>query len=191
MAIKYKTRHKKQTLSSFIKHLEEILEDPRINEAKAYNRKKPIDPQYIKALEYQAKQTLVFLGKKHPGLTAEPVPQTLQDILIRFRKIEKPPEIESHNLPPSQEKAYRSYKYAVHQDSKIETDRQAYQWLENYGLPEYELPSFDTWRRHLRAGRNYYGEQKNKPRAGRQGRSTVGKDQIDYKSSQQADRNGF
>lgn len=83
----YGNKPKKQTLSSYIKILERVLEDPRINEAKAYNRKQPIDQKYIKALEYSAKQALVLFGKEHPDLLADPVPQTLQDILIRFKNV--------------------------------------------------------------------------------------------------------
>lgn len=102
---------KKETLSSYIKHLEDALEELRINEAKAYNRKQPIDRQYIKALEYQVKQFLISLGKKHPDLLADPMPQTLQDMLIRLKKVKdtkgkKVPK-QTEKLTPTQRKLRR------------------------------------------------------------------------------------
>ncbi len=83
------------------------------------------------------------------------------------------------NLEPADRKAYYTYAYA---ESNLETttDRQAYQWLSDNGLPDerdspelameltgYTLPSFPTWSKQVRNARRVLGEQKNTPRAGR------------------------
>jgi len=56
-------------------------------------------------------------------------------------------------------------------------DREAYDWLKEYGidtdkgdvgeLADYELPSFDTWTKQLRNARNPLGKQKYTRRGGR------------------------
>ncbi|MCH9715962.1 MAG: hypothetical protein K0U90_05615 [Planctomycetes bacterium] len=68
------------------------------------------------------------------------------------------------------EKAYRSYEFAESSMGLDCTDEEAYRWLEENCLCEYELPSYQTWSRYLRVGRKHYGTNKNTPIAGRAGR---------------------
>jgi hypothetical protein len=78
-------------------------------------------------------------------------------------------------LRPSEEKAYQSYKHAI--DKKPEfadaTDQEIHDWLNENGIEEYSPPAFDTWARHVRAGRKHYGTSKNTPRAGRTSKSAI------------------
>jgi len=82
-------------------------------------------------------------------------------------------------LEPADRKAYYTYAYA---ETKLgaTTDRQAYQWLKDNGLPDereslelakllagYTLPTFATWTRKLRNARRVLEEQKHTSRAGR------------------------
>lgn len=85
-------------------------------------------------------------------------------------------EAERPNLKPSEQKAYQSYLIAEKKmQNSPKIDREAYDWLRDYSenIEQYELPAFKTWQRQVRAGRKYYGTQKNKPRHGREGRSIV------------------
>ncbi|UCG47132.1 MAG: hypothetical protein JSU94_16745 [Phycisphaerales bacterium] len=78
--------------------------------------------------------------------------------------------------------AYQSYEYALSQKPELEgrPDNEVYEWLRENGAPEgYELPSRDTWKRQVRAGRKYHGTQKNTPRAGREGGSVIKGKQIE------------
>ena len=93
-----------------------------------------------------------------------------------------PVQSEVKSLPQRAKLAYLSHKYAeskIHQPPK--TDRDAYDWLyENAGADDYKLPNYNTWVRYLRAGRKYYGTQKNSPRGGRRtGKSIIPANQID------------
>lgn len=88
---------------------------------------------------------------------------------------------ESVQLPPSQAKAWASYEYAENALStscdKV-TDPEAYAWLKENGLDEYELPIFKTWCRYVGAARNALGKNKNTPRTGRTGRSIRNADDL-------------
>ncbi len=96
-------------------------------------------------------------------------------------------------LRPADLKAYYSYGYA---ESKLgaTTDRQAYQWLKENGLPDerelpeltesladYKLPSLATWSKQIRNARAMLGEQKHTRRAGRAAgsRSIVASRELD------------
>lgn len=75
--------------------------------------------------------------------------------------------------------AYQSYECAEKAVGNDITDREAYEWLVEYGYEEYEPPVFETWQRYLRRGRSYFGTQKNSPRAGRNtGRSAIKQEEI-------------
>jgi len=77
--------------------------------------------------------------------------------------------------------AYESNEFALSENPNLAgaTDDKVYVWLKENGAPEeYELPSCQTWKRQVRAARKYHGTQKNTPRAGRDGRSTIKSDQI-------------
>lgn len=86
-------------------------------------------------------------------------------------------------LQPCQRKAYLSFLYAEARNEGRLEDRHAFDWLYENGidhdeesgeLVDYELPSFDTWSRYLRATREATGEHKYTPRRGREtGRSVV------------------
>lgn len=72
--------------------------------------------------------------------------------------------------------AYHSFESAQSKNDQTLTDREAYEWLEENGRPEYELPCFETWHRYVREGRKNRGTQKHSRRAGRTGRSIVSPD---------------
>ena len=74
---------------------------------------------------------------------------------------------DANRLPPAAEKAYQSYDAAIKQNPDLSTDQEVYERLTEYGDPDYGLPSFETWSRHLRSGRTFYDAHKNTPRAGR------------------------
>lgn len=80
------------------------------------------------------------------------------------------------SLPPSKEKAYWSYESACRACPDLEGkhDDDVYEWLREHGPSKYELPSIETWKRYLRAGRKLRGTQKHQCRSGRHyGRSVV------------------
>jgi hypothetical protein len=72
-------------------------------------------------------------------------------------------------ITPAEEKAYQSYDVAINQKPELagKTDKEVYKWLKPNGIDDYILPTFNTWQRQVRAGRNKYGTQKNTPRGGR------------------------
>jgi len=99
---------------------------------------------------------------RHPATTSGDVQETLLQ-----------------RMEPADRKAYYTYAYA---ESKLgdTTDRQAYQWLSDNGLPDesdsielakaladYVLPTFATWSKQLRNARKTLGKQKHTRRAGR------------------------
>jgi hypothetical protein len=94
-------------------------------------------------------------------------------------QIEQPAASAKTRLQVRFELAYRSFVHAEHQSGRKLKDREAYDWLKEYGLEGYEPPSFESWRRYVRGGRLHYGDQKNTPRAGRTGRSIVTPDVLE------------
>jgi hypothetical protein len=85
---------------------------------------------------------------------------------------------ENGDLSGHAEAAYQSYAYAESQLGCRVTDKQVYAYLKEHGPRDYDLPSFETWRRYVAAGRNFHTAQKNTPRSGRSGKSIVRLDQI-------------
>jgi len=84
-------------------------------------------------------------------------------------------------LPKAARLAYLSYEYAVSKKSELAdaTDNDVYNWLKEHGAKDdYKLPDRETWKRYVGAGRKHHGTQKNTPRAGREGHSTVRSSQI-------------
>ena len=92
-------------------------------------------------------------------------------------------------LEPAIQKAYLSYEYAESKVEKKLQDRDAYEYLNEYGvtsnegdlgdLTDYLLPAFNTWSRQLRSARHALREQKYTSRAGRpSGSSVVRSDEI-------------
>jgi len=70
------------------------------------------------------------------------------------------------------ESAYQSYEHASRKlPPEKQTDQEAYEFLKEYGMPEYKLPAYETWKRYVREGRHYHGTQKKHPTVGRAGRS--------------------
>jgi hypothetical protein len=97
-------------------------------------------------------------------------------------KTETAPEV---SIPNRARKAGEQYRQAAEALGVSDpTDRQAYDQMatamETSGERE-DLASFDTWQRNLREYRRLTGQQKNRPRAGREGsaRSLVRADQIE------------
>ncbi|MCK4795435.1 MAG: hypothetical protein KAV87_67520, partial [Desulfobacteraceae bacterium] len=78
-------------------------------------------------------------------------------------------------LAKAERLAYQSYDYAITQKPELADtkDDETYDWLKENGPPDYELPSCETWKRQVRAGRKRHGTQKNTLRAGRSGHSTA------------------
>lgn len=92
-------------------------------------------------------------------------------------------------VKPSEKEAYLSFVYAEAKTERRLEDRDAYDWLNENGidkndtgeLEDYNLPSFDTWRRYLSTARKATNEQKYTPRKARpEGRSIVHADEIEY-----------
>ncbi len=91
------------------------------------------------------------------------------------------PELPAEHLPgkpapglsPRAAKAHASYELAARALGEFVEDKDAYQWLREHGPGDYELPPFRNWSRYLREGRHWHGTQKNRPLAGRSGRSII------------------
>ncbi len=87
-------------------------------------------------------------------------------------------------LQPAHELAWQSYKYAEAKISQSDptgriTDKLCYEYLKNRGTEgNYQLPAYQTWKRYVVAARNFYNENINNRRAGREGRSIVKKNEI-------------
>ena len=93
------------------------------------------------------------------------------------------------SLRPAERKAYFAYQMAVSKFGRTLKDREAYDHIRDVDFPDdagdlgeladYDLPSFDTWSRHLRVARKAMGDQKYTRRAGRTtGGSVVRRDEI-------------
>jgi len=88
-------------------------------------------------------------------------------------------------LEPADRKAYFACQYAESKAERQLQDREAYQLLQDEGIPTdkgdlgelegYVLPSFDTWAKQLRNARKPLGEQKYTQRAGRQTGGSIAK----------------
>jgi len=96
-------------------------------------------------------------------------------------------------LQPAERKAYFAFLAAEAQVGGRLEDREAYDRLQEHGLPDnagdlgaladYSLPAFDTWSRQLRAARNAVGEQKYTRRAGRpSGGSIIKSNKLERRS---------
>jgi hypothetical protein len=131
------------------------------------------DPAILKLARPSA---MVNIEERGKGTPSDPTPSNAQSN----------PAIETQggggldSLPPARAKAYSQFRWAI--DSNPEfgtktTDREAYDWLEEY-LEKDELPTFETWSRYLRQARNRLGQLKNRPRRGRTGRSVARGDQL-------------
>jgi hypothetical protein len=93
-------------------------------------------------------------------------------------------------LQPADRKAYLSFVYAESKVGKRLEDHEAHEWLTENGidtdkgdlgeLADYELPAFETWTRQIREARNALDEQKYTSRAGREGRSIVERNRVEY-----------
>lgn len=90
-------------------------------------------------------------------------------------------------LPRRAELAYQSFEtaqIALEKDAvgKTITDRDAHNWLREFGPADYTVPEFDTWVRYVREGRKHYCAQKNSPRGGRGARSAISADKLDRRT---------
>jgi hypothetical protein len=95
------------------------------------------------------------------------------------------------HLEPAARKAYFAFVYAESKAGKQVGDREAYNLLNEEGIPDdagsrgeladYRLPAFETWVRQLRTARRALGEQKYNRRAGRPtGKSIVKGHEIEH-----------
>ncbi len=93
------------------------------------------------------------------------------------------PQVSDAKLPERFENALTGYKLAVAHLGNATTDKDAYDWLQNWtqqeGYSGKRLPDLNTWCRYLRTARRHYGEQKYSPRRGRTGRSLVRRTDIE------------
>ncbi len=100
----------------------------------------------------------------------------------RSQPVETQESATGHVKPPAI-RAWQSYRRAMEARSDLADARDCavYEWLgEQDPDPDYKLPSFETWARHLRSARRYYRAQKNTPRIGRvTGRSVIPASAID------------
>lgn len=90
--------------------------------------------------------------------------------LLESQKTEtKSNEDEKCPLQRCQILAYQSYCMAIKKNPSLvdKRDRDVYEWLKENGSDDYELPAFETWSAQVRAGRRFYGTQKNNRRHGR------------------------
>jgi hypothetical protein len=88
-------------------------------------------------------------------------------------------------LDPRHEAAYSSFQLAETSNQRVLTLKAAFKWLKENGAADYPLPSFETWARYVRKGREFYGTQKNRPRAGRTARSAVRPKEIERRSDEE------
>jgi hypothetical protein len=113
------------------------------------------------------------------AVTADPTSREPQ--LDRLQCADSPAD-PTHCLSPSRQKAYQLYYWATQQnpDLRTATDKEVYDWLKEHpDVDDASLPCFDTFQRYLRAARQFFGSQKNTPRAGRSdSRSVVRRDEI-------------
>lgn len=133
--------------------------------------------------------------KKHPGVLAAfgshlptdkqaaPPVETQETTETRAQRFQK--------LVPAARKAFLAFELAESRAGKRLEDREAYDHLMEHGIPDnagnageltdYELPSFDTWTKHLRTARAHLGEQKYTPRQGREtGKSVVRVNEVEH-----------
>lgn len=82
------------------------------------------------------------------------------------------------DLKPIYEAAFQAYKVAEKSLSAKCTDKQAYDWLKDNAIADYDLPAFETWAKYVRKARKYYGDSKNTPRGGRTGLSVKSSNDI-------------
>jgi len=128
-------------------------------------------------------QTIALLMKKVEELKADK--KFLQAALGNSIKNTSPQNTDATDddskelaLPRAHHAAYQSFVFAESEIGKC-TDREAYEWLQEEGPEEYELPAFDTWKRYVRIGRKHHGTQKNTSRKGRTGRSVIKSNEIE------------
>lgn len=86
---------------------------------------------------------------------------------------------EGKRLPPSREKAYRVFEWAVSENPDLKTDRAVYDWVIRDGRHADVLTyPFATFVRYLSDARDFYDTHKHTPRKGRTSRSVVRKSQL-------------
>jgi hypothetical protein len=88
---------------------------------------------------------------------------------------------EGAGLPPSRQKAYSQYLWAVKENAELDgaTDQQVYDWLSEHLEDGEQLPPFNTWSRYVREARSHHNTSKHSSRVDREtGRSIVRPDQI-------------
>ena len=110
---------------------------------------------------------------RHSGLGAVPNWSDISEEDFRQESVEsekKARAMERGALRPCDEKALAQYNNAIQKsDPKVNTDREAYDWITSRLEVEggARLPSFATWSKYVRVGRQAHGLQKHQPRTGR------------------------
>ena len=100
----------------------------------------------------------------------------------------KPTAEKSASLRPSAVTAWSQYQHAIEQEPTIVTDDAAYDWLvEDLKADGIRMPRRDSWKRSLRRGREFYGQQKNGAGIGNETRSVVSAKRLDTAKRTKAD----
>jgi hypothetical protein len=148
----------------------------------------------------------LILGSIEKGLGAPDMPASVQtDSGVKVggnqpastvsSSVEKPDvrpgTAQEANLAKRFAVAYAQYRQAAHEctnnDGREPTDQQCHAWLETHSEGD-QLPAFDTWQRYVRKARNFLGDQKNTPLAGREhGRSIVSANEVEPPARNKAD----
>jgi hypothetical protein len=91
-------------------------------------------------------------------------------------------------MKPCERRAYLAWKYAESATGRQLTDREAHEYLQEYGidtrhgdageLADYDLPGLQSFSQYLTNARRAVGESKYSPRGGRRGRSTAPKNDL-------------
>jgi hypothetical protein len=96
-----------------------------------------------------------------------------EDVARAMRELAETQEPRTKGLPRCAGKAFDSFRIAAENLPDDPTDKEAYAWIKEKCELEAALPPFKSWSRYLRIARRFFGEQKNSPRRGRNGRSIV------------------
>jgi len=181
------TNSKKKELDGVLKQIDHTTYRHK-DELLSFERYKDTFLAKINWRQFRADEDVTF-EDKICVLKKLPIDQTIDDLEAMSEKLQtkvaeeqpaKTEQKEGDGLTKAERQAYQSYEYAISQKPKLadKTDDEAYNWLKENSLPDYELPSPETWKRYVRRGRWVNGTQKTSPRKGRTGRSIVKADQI-------------
>jgi hypothetical protein len=140
------------------------------------------DPE-IKHCEYELKP---FLRDSELALDwlrrwVEGQYESAQPLLATTEPVEQSPICENDlvaSMPRRFQLAYLAAKHAEHHCGRSLTDLESFQWLNEHGFEDYQLPMQDTFADYLTQARRVMGEQRKTPRSGRTSRSFVRQSEL-------------